>query len=318
MLFKKVYLLFKSSKLAIVLIIYGILISIIGTIIPQNANFSYYINNYPGFISYLILHMNLDEISKSFFTIIPLALFSFNLLVCTGSRLFIRHKKKAKRRYGPDLIHFSLIFLIIGGIVTVSLRYEHNIFLAENETSEIDNSYSLVLSDIEYQVYEDGKVKDLISSVELLKDDKLIEIFEIQVNKPLKYDKYVIYQMSYNLKQTVHLIDKNGVDIYMENGDLIDLDSEFYIYLGNKIFSNNLTAYFSKYGSSRDVVEQVNINDYFGKFKIYEISDIEETALKIVKDPGVKFIIIGLILMISGLFLTIFQKIRDGRIGWQQ
>ena len=74
---------------------------------------------------------------------------------------------------------------------------------------------------------------------------------------------------------------------------------------------NRLNIFLSK-------IEYFIENDYFGGFRIRKITDEEETGLKYVRDPGVIVAVVGLILMISGLLLTVFQKIKDGRIGWQQ
>jgi cytochrome c biogenesis protein ResB len=317
MLFNKVYKFLRSSRLTIVLIIYGIVISILGTYIPQNQNFSFYVNNYPKIFSTMILKMNLNSVSKSLFTIIPLILFSLNIIVCTGSRIYLRQRRKAKQRYGPDLIHLSLIFLIIGGFFTVSQRHENNIFLVEGDSGNIFDEYSLALNNLDHQTYDNGKVKYWLTNLDLYKDGVIIENIGIQVNKPFKFQNYVIYLMAYNLKQTV-LIGNKESTMSLEKGDLIDLGSELYIYRGNEVNSGVLKARFAKYGERNNVGQDYEIGEELGEFTISNVFNSEESGFKIVKDPGVKYVMIGLIAMIIGLFVTVIQKIKDGRIGWQQ
>ena len=121
---------FKSVKLAVSLISYIIVTSILATLIPQGKELAFYYSNYPSVISCLILNTQLNNFFYSFLFIVPLLLFFINLTVCMLNRLIRELKKKRKKRLGPDLIHLGLLVLIISGIITYAGRQEGFTYLA--------------------------------------------------------------------------------------------------------------------------------------------------------------------------------------------
>jgi ResB-like family len=304
---------FKSVKLAIVLIIYGGILSIIGTSVPQLRSLSYYINNYPSLLSSIILTLKLDNISKSLIAVIPLILFILNLLVCTGSRLISRYRRKAQKRYGPDIIHLSLLFLIIGGVLSVNGRIEEDLFMEEGETVPLTNQFSLTLNSVELLSYDDGRAKDWLSDITLLKEGNAEKRAVIEVNKPLKFEGIIIYQISYRLNHSLLLQGSNGIETRINGGDLISSDNGLYQFTGNVSDSEILKAEFTEYGSKENVT-QVALNQGFQEYRIKDIRIAEQSVLKYSEDPGVFFSMMALILMAAGLLLTVIQKIKEGRI----
>ncbi|MEE8320656.1 MAG: cytochrome c biogenesis protein ResB, partial [Gammaproteobacteria bacterium] len=90
--------LFNSVKLAIVLLIIISLASIIGTLIPQNRAMMEYVEHY-GQMAKLFSALEFTRLYQSFWFIGLLFLFSFNILVCTLTRL----SPKWKRAFNPKM-----------------------------------------------------------------------------------------------------------------------------------------------------------------------------------------------------------------------
>ncbi|GEM_PF-1661414 len=106
--------LFRSIKLAIVLMILIATVAGIGTLIPQNNEQAFYISHYAG-IGKLIIVFGLDHYSHSILFGILLSLFFLNVLVCALSRIVktwpaLFSKNISTSRFDHELpIDFALI-----------------------------------------------------------------------------------------------------------------------------------------------------------------------------------------------------------------
>lgn len=89
---------FNSVKLAIVLLIIITLASIIGTLIPQDRTMQEYVLHY-GQLAKVLTSLEFTKIYNSFWYVGLLFLFSFNILVCTLTRL----SPKLKRAFNPKM-----------------------------------------------------------------------------------------------------------------------------------------------------------------------------------------------------------------------
>jgi cytochrome c biogenesis protein ResB len=157
---------FRSVKLAIVLILIITFTSIISTFIPQNKEILFYMETYRKFTSWFILTSGFNSFFKSYIFIVPSVLFFLNLSVCTFDRLKGRIKRKAKNRFGPDILHVGLLILIIGGMITFMGRTEAFVRMEEGEVISLTGGYTLTLKDFDFLKYENGRPKDWISTVD--------------------------------------------------------------------------------------------------------------------------------------------------------
>ena len=89
---------FNSVKLAIVLLIIITLASIIGTLIPQGRTMQEYTIHY-GQLAKVLTSLEFTQIYRSFWFVGLLFLFSFNIIVCTLTRL----SPKWKRAFNPKI-----------------------------------------------------------------------------------------------------------------------------------------------------------------------------------------------------------------------
>lgn len=91
-----VYRLFASLRIAIIIIIIIAVVSVLGTIIPQNRDPIFYKTNFPNSWYYILL-LDFDDLFRSNIYLGLLLLLAFSTIVCTYTRTKITFKKFYKR-----------------------------------------------------------------------------------------------------------------------------------------------------------------------------------------------------------------------------
>jgi cytochrome c biogenesis protein ResB len=115
---------FRSVKLAVVLLLIIVILSIMATLIPQTQDPGLYFHAYPPLLARVVIALGFDDFFRSLLFPVPVGVFFVNLSVCAVDRLVRRSEGRAKRRRGPDLIHVGLLVLIVGAMVSVFFRRE--------------------------------------------------------------------------------------------------------------------------------------------------------------------------------------------------
>ena len=315
----KTYKFFRSVKLAIVLILIITFTSIISTFIPQNKEISFYTETYSRIASWSILSTGFNSFFKSLIFIVPSIFFFVNLAVCTFDRFTGRLKRKVKKRFGPDILHIGLLILIVGGIITFTGRTEAFVRMEEGEKISLTGGYTLTLKSFDFFKYENGRPKDWISTVKLEKSGQIIhESFAIEVNRPLKAGNKKIYQSSYTADNTLYISDPAETVYRLKTGQIIPVGDDGMIFRDILIDPSNpgsFTAIFERW-VDHEVTERVNLS-VSDKIDIYTITGMDtsiSTGLQIVNDPGYYTVLIGLILLTIGLFLSYYQKPGDDKL----
>lgn len=326
-----IYGLFKSVKLAAVLILVLAAMSIAGGFKPVTGE-------------------------KSIFSSLPflvlLALFVMNLTVCTVHRLAGQFgKKSTDRRHGPDLLHIGLIILAIGGTMTARSRTEVFHFLGKAEAVTLPDGMQLFVSDLNETRYKDGRPKSWESVVVIGKPaesedfDTLGETgymtadsdfrkpasavrpegpeARIRVNSPLSHGPYRVFQQSWKTRSKAILEDETGTQQSLNPGERFFDGTERILFMSAAAETNPL-------GSDKDSPEdcddhkalfvigtdastgmkELSKGERIGSFTFSGFQDEALTGLKIVKDPGYPVVLAGLILSIIGVFLTYIQKLK--------
>lgn len=169
--FDRFYDALRSVKLAVVLLVLLALFAIAGGIIPQGKSASFYLQNYPGLGSRILLGLGLDHVFSSFLFLLVSAVFAVNLTVCTFHRLTNEFSKpREKRRHGPDLLHIGLIILLFGGILSSRSRTETFMNLRKGDSARLPGGAKIVLVDLKYDQYPDGRPKSWESTVAIDKN----------------------------------------------------------------------------------------------------------------------------------------------------
>jgi cytochrome c biogenesis protein len=316
---QKLFLFFKSVKLAVVVLIFIAVTSILATLVPQGRDLAFYYHTYSPIVASLIVNSGFDNFFRSFLFILAAILFFLNLGVCAVDRLVRELKGKRRKRFGPDMIHVGMLILVVGSLVTFIGRKEGSTFLAIGDEINLPGGYLLHLENFEFFTYEDGKPKDWISTVDVFKDGELIvDSYEIEVNRPLNVGRIDVFQSSYGEEGRVYLTDPAGRQEIVKQGGRFETDQATYVFSG--IFADpdaagQSAAYFQRsVNSVNSSIVKRTVEDSIDGWTVGDFGVFNVTGLQAVMDPGFVPALVGLILAGIGLAVTYLQKIGDKEI----
>ncbi len=113
---KKVWEYLSSIKLAVSILVYLAIATIIGTLVLQNVEPARYLQHYSESFYKFIKLLSLDDTYHSIWFMFLVGLLNINLLFCTFEKLPFK-----KNKTGFFLIHLSIFFIVLGG--TISAKY---------------------------------------------------------------------------------------------------------------------------------------------------------------------------------------------------
>jgi hypothetical protein len=120
-------------------------------------------------------------------------------------------------RLGPVLTHLGFLLLVVGGLWMASSGSSQHVWMRPGDWLEIPGTGAHIrLEDFRIETTPQGKVSDYISTVALYADTTLIRETELEVNKPLRYKGYSIYQSSYRQDPST----VRSVDLVLDLGAL--------------------------------------------------------------------------------------------------
>ena len=303
----------KSVRLAVVLILVITALSLLATLVPQGRSDAWYRERFPRTLFTLIRLVSFDRFFSSAIFLVPMFLFTVNLGVCAADRLITRERNKAKRRHGPDLIHIGLLVLIAGGLVTGLGRQEKTWPLAVGEDAVISPSYALHLLSFQFLTYDNGAPREWISTVRVTREGKQeIASFPIEVNRPLRLKGISVYQASWETEGVMELKGGDGRTVKATAGQGFQDGDSFWYFGDARRDRSAWMAVFQEYKGNRLVsTRTLGVGETIGPFTVVSVSARELTGLKVVKDPGRWPFLAALLLVLSGLCLTFFQKRGD-------
>ncbi len=310
---------FKSVKLALVLILYMVITSILATLIPQGKEIAFYHSQYPPFLASIIVATQFHIFFRSILFLVPALFFIINLAVCAIDRLIRELRKKARLRIGVDLVHLGILVLVVGGIISAYGRKEGFQYLGEGDEINLPAGQVLRLETFEFLQYPDGRPKDWISVVDIEKNGKVVkDSFPIEVNRPLQIGSVKIYQASYAKEMRLVMVDDKEHESTLTPGHAVKSGKFAFRYRHAEKTGGSAEDYriiFEKWeGHSFVEPMELSISDKLGDFTIKGVLEIDVTGLQFVIDPGYLPVFISLILITIGLSITYIQKIGDKRI----
>ncbi len=311
-----VYQYLKSLKLAVVLLVYLTITGTLATLIPQGLDPVYYNSHYPKFVATLILETHFNRFFTSLLFLGPAILFFVNLTLCTVDRFRKELKKKrGLKRFGPDILHFGLILLTIGAIVSFSGRQEGYVELAIGDKVELPDGILLKLVDFRYLVYPDGRPQDWISTVQITEGPKtIIEKADIRVNHPLTVGRLKLYQVSHKVTTEILLEDPAGKTIHLMQGDRINRGntSLFFMAVEDKGASTQSgpRVVLHTAGPMGTRVFRVGKTDKVLDLTVKDIRPMDITGLEAVRDPGTTLVFVAFLIVLIGLFVTFAQRLK--------
>jgi cytochrome c-type biogenesis protein CcmF len=125
-----------------------------------------------------------------------------NILVATA-----RAVSNNRRRYGGQLIHLSVLLIVIGIIGSQAYQAEVQVALATGETVDVEG-YTLAYQDYTYQRLEDQGNKVLNEAVvEIYRGDRLVAVMKPQRNMHMNVNGAVTeVALRSNLKEDLYVV----------------------------------------------------------------------------------------------------------------
>ncbi len=313
MLFRRL----KSVRLAIGLIAYLTVASILATLVPQGAAPEEYRTLYPGFLADLILQTGFDRFFGSILLfLLPSFLFFANLSACTVDRFLRELRKKGPRRHGPDVLHLGLMLLAVGAFLSASLHREETMTLVPGSRVNLPDGAVLSLTDFQFERYPDGRPKDWTSVLDLAdKDGKAIkEKFELRVNSPLRYGGITFYQASYTPYPVLELRSRDGRGVELYPGEEISLGDTTYYFMAltGEPRAAETRAVIRVDDGRAPAVLRAAPGDRAGDLEVAGFKEDLATGIQAVRDPGYALVLPAMLLVALGTALTFIQKIKEG------
>ncbi len=307
---------FKSVKLAIVLILYLAITSILATIIPQGKDPTFYYALYPSLVAAVVIFAQLHRFFQSFLFLVPAIVFFVNLSVCSVDRFARELRGKTRKRFSVDLVHIGMLLLIVGGIISSFGRQEGFTYLGEGDQIRLPGDRILQLKSFEFHQYPDGRPKDWISVVDVQKNGTLIvDSFAIEVNRPLKVGPLNIYQSSYSHEEQIVFQDAQGDEHVASQDEFIRTEAGAFRFKGisaAKSSPGRPVVVFEKWeGHSAAALLELPLPQKLGEYVLKNVTSRDLTGLQFVIDPGVIPVIVALIMITAGLAWTYLLKIKE-------
>jgi cytochrome c biogenesis protein len=401
--FARLWKLFASVKLTIVLLLTLATTSIIGTLIPQNEAPTAYFETFGSFLYRIFSLLGLFDMYHSWWFRALILLLVANIVVCSIDRLqatwkiiFVRHPRFNLARYrqfknradsiqdgdaeqlkalyqpviarrfryhrteetaqgfaiygergrwtrlGVYIVHFSVVLLLIGGLIGSIFGFDGYVNIPEGESAQsiqLSNSnqklqlgFEVRCDDFNVDFYDSGAPKEFRSSLTIFKQGKAVVQKDIIVNDPLRYEGISFFQSSYGTmppnEAILNFTSKATGMIYSKRASLntpivIPEDLGTFVlqkhtrqanFRGHNIGEAFIGVLTSLDGSAVEVMLPLKFPsfDRMRRGNVFvAVADFVPryyTGLQVSKDPGIWVVYAGFILMIVGIYLTFFMS----------
>lgn len=220
---------FSSLKLTIPLLIVLAALSVIGTLITQQASEHEYIHRY-GETTYSILKgLGLFNMYHSWWFIGVLILLAINLIACSWKRLpgvwqQVRKAKSGYARLGTYLTHLSVLLILVGGLIGAIWGAKGYVQILEGETVKgvLPRKSQWMMQPLRFEVrcdafrvdfYPDGSPREYVSTLTFFEGGRaVLDHVPMRVNHPISYKGLNFYQASYGISMlpVVEVREKGG------------------------------------------------------------------------------------------------------------
>jgi cytochrome c biogenesis protein len=205
-----------SLRLTIPLLILLAALSVIGTIIPQNATEQQYLQHYSKETYYILKGLGLFNMYHSWWFIGVLILLAINLIACSAKRLpgvwrQVRKTKSGYTRLGTYLTHLSVLLILVGALIGAVWGFKGYVEIREGKTVQgiVLNNPQEVVRPLGFQVrcdafrvdfYPDGSPREFLSTLTFIDGNRVvIDHAPLRVNHPISYGGLSFYQASYGI-----------------------------------------------------------------------------------------------------------------------
>jgi cytochrome c biogenesis protein len=294
----------------------------LATLVPQGLEPEAYYASYPRLIAPLIVDTGFSNFFSSILFIIPAFVFFANLTACTIKRFARELKKKGPKRFGPDILHFGLMALVIGGAWSYSAKQEGSVTLRPGESVNLPDGSVVILRDFRFERYDDGRPRDWVSVLDVVKDEKpIMEGFELRVNKPLRYAGLTLYQATYSQTRSLVLADAAGREFRMAQGEELSLEGLRFFFMAPEGTDPSGGAPGGQPTAARAVLRMADAEgervvraapgEKLGDVTILGFREELATGIQAVRDPGYPLVFAAFVLIAVGTAITFIQKLKE-------
>jgi cytochrome c biogenesis protein len=208
--------LLSSLTVTIALLILVAALSVIGTVIPQNASEQEYLRLYSKETLYLFKGLGLLDMYHSWWFVGVLILLVINLIACSLKRLpgvwrQVREARSGYARLGTYLTHLSVLLILVGGLIGAVWGFKGYVEITEGESAEgilIRGAHQQIrplgfavhCDSFRVYLYPDGSPKEYVSTLTFVHGDRVaLDQRPLRVNHPISYGGLTFYQSSYGI-----------------------------------------------------------------------------------------------------------------------
>jgi cytochrome c biogenesis protein len=259
-------------------------------------------------------------------------------------------RKRMLGLFGSDIVHFGLLVIIAGGIVSSLGGFRTNLIINEGQTLSVPRAdFKIRLDKFETEFYPNGAVKDWKSTLSIIEDGNVLFDRTIEVNHPLSYKGFVLYQSSYGYNwenPTLFLLIKKSADpsykkqVKLKVGETVrfkdeDIDitalhfvPDFIINEENQVATRSMKpnnpavlirgqrdgeVIFSAWAFAKypDFDQMHSNREHDFKFEFTDFEAAQYSGIEAAKDPGVNLVWVGCGFLMIGLCIAFFWPPRE-------
>ncbi len=247
--------------------------------------------------------------------ILPLLLFLANLSTCAARRFLRQLRAKGRKRFGPDVLHLGLVLLVVGGLWSWVARVERVATLEPGEGATLPDGSTLVVRDLRFEAYDDGRPREWVSVVDLTKDGAtLVEAYELRVNAPLRHAGLTFFQASFIDEWILTLRDAAGAELRLGTGDGLEFGTSNWTFLGVENPAGPEPGRAAVRASDPEggvMTRFVRAGEPLDGLEVAGISRIRATGIGAVSDPAYPLAFAALALVAIGTAWTFLGKLKE-------
>ena len=302
-----------SIELAVVLLI--LIAAWIGaaSLVPQNLPAPAYQDMYGSPVADIAIFTGISSAFRSPIFLALAAALGFNLLLCTVKRL-LSGKQDNLFDYAPDAIHTGILIMMLGAVLSGVGRQEDSLSLRIGDQFTLRDEYRIALNDTRRIVNDESTILDWESELYIEElaggeesngeSDADGQYRTVSTNNPLRIAGVSIYQLGWGENDVLTLASEDGRSLILQDGEALVDDEQTYLFQDGEmqLFVDG----------TMEASQALKPGDTVLGLRVVSLTEEARSALLIMRDPGVSWIIAGSVVLLLGLALYLLKHAPGG------